>query len=107
MYTQFLAEQLQAMDEQMSADPEAAGGQKRKAGKQGARARKKGVATKTTEGSKRVRVALPATDCCPQAPACRHIQDILQCTRLSTLVTARTAHCLNQWRQRRSTGSGC
>ena len=58
MYTQFLAEQLQVMDEQMSADPEAAVGQKRKAGKQGARTRKKGVATKTTEGSKRVRVAL-------------------------------------------------
>ena len=59
MYTQFLAEQLQAMDEQMSADPEAAIGQKRKAGKQGARTRKKGVATKTTEGIKQVRVTLP------------------------------------------------
>ena len=54
MYTQFLSEQLQALDDQMSAEPEAAVGQKRKAGNPGARTRKRGAAAKTTAGSKKV-----------------------------------------------------
>ena len=59
MYTEFLSEQLQALDEEMAGDPEeAVPGQKRKGGKQGGRAKKKGAAAKTTAGSKKVSMAV-------------------------------------------------
>ena len=58
MYTEFLSEQLQALDEEMAGDPEeAVPGHKRKGGKQGGRVKKKGAAAKTTAGSKKVSMA--------------------------------------------------